>query len=1249
VRHHERAAFEMRTGIRIKEQDSVGQLAPAMERDEYFPIALATPFELNEAALGFDLGSNRVRWEALEMARDRAQAVVMESVRLVEAPANPSVLMAVAPVYHQPSKTLEERRDNLRGFVLGMYRIDRLVDYAIAQLPPQGLAFLLEDLDAPPENRLLHFHDSRIETFDWEAMRDAPFRYEELIAETGRRWRMVVFPTDAFVQTHLFRGYWWILPSGLLFTLLMALLLRTQLSGRLQAELLVQERTADLQESEEHLLSVFRVAPVGIGVVIDRVLQEVNAQMCEITGYAKEELTGQPARMLYVNDEDHEYVGREKYGQIRDSGTGTVETRWKCKDGHIIDVLLSSTPLDLDDLSKGVTFTTLNITDRKRAEELLRSAKQQLQHIIDNTCDVIFQIDLEGNYIYTNSAAETLTGYSVEQLLQMNMMELIAPEYQRGVATLLQQRIRGKVGTGRVTLEIICKEGARKWMELVTNSVFDDDGALVAVQGLARDITERKMMEREMQDNEARFRGMFEHMSSGVAIYEAVGDGGDFVFVDFNPAGERIEKVARQDVIGKRLTEVFPASKEMGILEVLQRVWRTGLAEDFPVSFYKDDRIEGWRDNYVYRLPTGEIVAVYDDLTAQRQAELAMKESEERFRAFFENSADAMLIIKDGQFINCNNAAVSMLGYEQKEGIINQFPSMLSPKFQPDGQLSDEKAVEMLREAESVGHSLFEWDHTRKDGTVIPVEVSLTAIDNGGKPLLHVVWRDMTARKKAEMDRERLMTAIDQVAETIVITGVDGTILYVNPAFEKITGYSREEAMGQNPRVLKSGQHETAFYKDMWETLESGETWVGRIVNRRKDEALYTEEATISPVRDHAGQIINYVAIKSDITAELAREERYRQVQKMETVGRLAGGVAHDFNNILQTITGFCELILVEMDGQSTQRQDVLEIQKAAHLAGKLTQQLLTFSREKSTQYAEIDINTVLSGGRKMLERSLDERFQLELDLGSQKRPVVADASQILQIALNLVVNARDAMPNGGTITICTQSIEVDQNHLPKGMNAQVGEWVCFSVSDTGCGMDKAQLKHLFEPFYTTKKLGEGTGLGLSVVYGIVEEHGGWIDVDSEPGEGTVFRICLPLGDSEVSGGGLSEDDEAEGKHILLVEDDVVVKELTSEILQDVGYSVLSVESAQEARDVFALKNGAFDMLFVDVMLPDENGIELVDTLLGQKNNIPTLMSSGLADEQLNMDVIKKKGLSFIRKPYNLSKLLRAVNSLLAD
>jgi PAS domain S-box-containing protein len=338
----------------------------------------------------------------------------------------------------------------------------------------------------------------------------------------------------------------------------------------------------------------------------------------------------------------------------------------------------------------------------------------------------------------------------------------------------------------------------------------------------------------------------------------------------------------------------------------------------------------------------------------------------------------------------------------------------------------------------------------------------LNAVGLGGEVLLQGRVHDITERKRAEETQRRLVTAVEQAVETIVITDLAGAILYANPAFEKTTGYTCAEALGRNPRILKSDRHDAGFYRDMWTMLAAGQVWSGRFVNRRKDGTLYEEEATISPVRNTTGKIVNYVAVKRDITREVALEEQFRQAQKMESIGRLAGGVAHDFNNLLTVINGYCQMLLDRQDADDPDRDSLGEILKAGERAAGLTRQLLAFSRKQVLQPRVLDLNRLVEEMRPMLARLLAESVEVLVALRAESGTVHADPHQLEQVVMNLVVNARDAMPQGGKLLIETASVERDASYARSHPEARAGRYVKLAVIDNGVGMDEETRRHIF-------------------------------------------------------------------------------------------------------------------------------------------------------------------------------------------
>ncbi len=520
----------------------------------------------------------------------------------------------------------------------------------------------------------------------------------------------------------------------------------------------------------------------------------------------------------------------------------------------------------------------------------------------------------------------------------------------------------------------------------------------------------------------------------------------------------------------------------------------------------------------------------------------------------------------------------------------------------------------------------------------------------GGPTLLLSQFRDVTARKGAEAERERLMQAIEQAAETIIITDARGTIQYVNPTFATITGYTRAEAIGQTPRMLKSGRQDAAFYKEMWDTLTRGETWTGRFINRKKDGTFYTEDATISPVRDASGQTVNYVAAKRDITREIKLEDQLIQAQKMESVGRLAGGVAHDFNNMLGVILGQAELAMEQVDPSQPLHADLMEIRQAALRSADLTRQLLTFARKQTVAPKVLDLNETVDGMLRMLCRLIGEDIKLVWRPARDLRPVKVDPAQIDQILANLCVNARDAIAGVGQVTIETSNSKVDEAYCAEHSGVEPGDYVLIAVTDTGCGMSKEVQQHLFEPFFSTKGVGKGTGLGLASVYGAVKQNQGFIHVQSEPGCGTTFRIYLPVHQ------GADPDKEtmapagiASGgpETILLVEDEPSILKLGQRLLEAQGYQVLAANCPAEAIRLAGLSAGKIDLLMTDVVMPGMNGRDLARQLQSVQPSLKSLFMSGYTADVIAHHGVLDGGVHFVQKPFSREELAAKVREAL--
>jgi two-component system, cell cycle sensor histidine kinase and response regulator CckA len=509
---------------------------------------------------------------------------------------------------------------------------------------------------------------------------------------------------------------------------------------------------------------------------------------------------------------------------------------------------------------------------------------------------------------------------------------------------------------------------------------------------------------------------------------------------------------------------------------------------------------------------------------------------------------------------------------------------------------------------------------------------------------------DIDERKASDSNLRLLTAALEAAANAIVITDPNGAILWVNQAFTDLTGYGREESIGQNPRMLKSSEHDHSFYENLWSTIKAGRVWRGELKNRKKDGSLYNEEMTVTPVRSASGEITNFIAIKQDVTEKKKLEAQYRQAQKMEAVGRLAGGIAHDFNNVLSVIIGYSFLALEKLEPADQVVRYLQNIKTAADRAAALVKQLLTFSRQQVVYPRILDLNVVVKNMEDMLRKLVGEDVSIIIKATMPLGSIKADVGQIEQVVMNLVVNARDAMAEGGQITLETRNVDLDEGYQREHEPVQPGQYVMLSVYDTGCGMDERTKARIFEPFYTTKEPGVGTGLGLATVYGIVKQSNGYIWVYSEPGTGTTFKlyfprinqtpeqIIKPSQDSEIRGG---------SETILLVEDDEAVRELLVITLRNAGYTVFEVGDAEAALELAANQSVRIDLLVSDIVMPSISGSRLITLLRLSRPDLKVILMSGYAAETLARQVPVPHDVTFMEKPFTRNSLLMVIRRIL--
>jgi two-component system NtrC family sensor kinase len=512
---------------------------------------------------------------------------------------------------------------------------------------------------------------------------------------------------------------------------------------------------------------------------------------------------------------------------------------------------------------------------------------------------------------------------------------------------------------------------------------------------------------------------------------------------------------------------------------------------------------------------------------------------------------------------------------------------------------------------------------------------------------------DITERKKAEEELRLQSAALHAAANAIVITDKNGTIEWVNPAFTALTGYSAKEVIGSTPReVLKSSVHSHAFFTQLWDTLLAGEVWRGEITNRHKDGTLYPEGQTITPVKDASGEITHFIAIKRDLTEQRKLEAQLQHAQKMESIGTLAGGIAHDFNNILTTIIGYGTIALLKMAPDDPKRNYIEQMLEASNRAAHLTKDLLLFSRKQAIDKKPLELNLVVTKVEKFLKRVIGEDIEFKTILLNSPLPVLADDYQLEQVLMNLATNARDAMPNGGALTVTTTQVLLNDEFVAAQNFGKPGPYALITVTDTGVGMDETTRLRIFEPFFTTKEVGKGTGLGLAVAYGIIKQHDGCINVYSEPGTGTTFRIYLPLITAERREGDRAQQEEPSvggTETILLAEDDEHVRSMISSVLTDFGYTIIEAVNGADAVNKFAEQSEKIDLLLIDLIMPKMNGKEALDEIRKIRPGIKAIFSSGYAPETIQQKASLADGIHLIAKPASPTELLKKVRQVLDE
>lgn len=887
--------------------------------------------------------------------------------------------------------------------------------------------------------------------------------------------------------------------------------------------------------------------------------------------------------------------------------------------------------------------------DRKRTEELLRENERLLRMAFGTVSIAAFRQDKDLKYSWMY---QPQLGYTTEAVIGRTDAELLPPDAAEQVTKIKQAVIKsGKNLRDEVT---VCAGNTTRIFELSVEPVREG-AKIVGIIGVSLDITQRKRVEAERNDLLARLQLQIDRMPIAYILYDA-----EIRYAGWNPAAERIFGYTREEILGRPLLTLVPPEQWPLVESIADRLRRGDVtAHSVNDNLTKDGRLITceWH-NTPLTDANGAFIGVLSmtmDVTERVRAEQALRASEERLRL-------ALAAGRMGTFdwdittntIIWSDTHYQLFGYPPDDRFPVEFRHFVD-RLHPDDREAVELAIQTAMRAGAAYTN--ECRLLLPDGTVRWVMGSGEfhyASDGQPIRMLGTVV-DITDRKRDEAELQMRDRAMRAVSQGIVITDAclpDNPITYASPGFERLTGYSAAEITGRNCRFLQGEESDQATIARLRSAVRKAEGCTVELLNYRQDGTTFWNSLTISPVADTSGRVTHFVGVQTDVTERRRLEEQFRQAQKMEAVGQLAGGVAHDFNNLLTVINGYTDLLLSQLPPEDPKREYLTEVYKAGERAGTLTRQLLTFSRQQVLEMKVLNLNSVVSDTEKMLCRLIGEDVVLMTNLFPMLGLVKADAGQIAQILINLAVNARDAMPRGGSLTVETQNVVLNANACREFPDLQPGQFALLAVRDTGNGMDEATKARIFEPFFTTKEVGHGTGLGLATVHGIVKQSGGYISVDSAIGRGTTFKIYLPTVSEQQS----ASQDKSQlsaaplgSETILLVEDEFAVRALAKQILRKCGYTVLEAANGLDALLLSEAHNGPIHLLVSDVVMPHVSGRDLAEQLTAKRPACKVLFLSGYTDDAVLRHGVLQEDFAFLQKPFTPALLAHKVRSVLND
>ena len=898
--------------------------------------------------------------------------------------------------------------------------------------------------------------------------------------------------------------------------------------------------------------------------------------------------------------------------------------------------------------------------ERQKLVAKLHASEEHLRLVTTASADGLWDWNLKTGLAQLSPSYCEISGYGMGEV-PANLeffRQLVHPQDWPAVIATMDEHLAGKSAQSVIEYRIVTKDGTEKWIwgrgKVVERA---PDGTPLRMAGTITDITARKQAEQSLRESQRFLQSTLDALSAHVAILDEHG-----TIIKVNAAWNCFarENNLSRDIVGQNylhICDTATGSSSAGAAAAVAGIRKimAGLDEVFELEYpCHSPQEQRWFTLRVTRF-AGEgpvrVVVAHENITTRKQAVDKLTESTTQL-------LEAQRIARLGSYV----LDVSTEQWTSSQ-VLDELFGIVDSGFTKDvkGWLElvhpDERAELSRYLTGQVLERKVDFDRTyrvirqndRQERWVHGLG-KLVLDDHGRVVKMVGVIRDITEGKRDQEHLKVQIGALTAAANAIVITTHEGMIEWVNPAFTRLTGYSAEEAIGGNLRMLKSGEHPRAFYGTLWATILTGNVWYGELINKRKDGGLYTEEMTVTPVRGADGQIAHFVAVKQDITERRQMEKRMLQAQKMEAIGQLAGGIAHDFNNMLAALFGYAHLLQQDTVGNPLAQESVTEILVAANRAKELVQQILSFSRQREQKPQVIKLDIIVKEALKFLRASLPAHIKIEKELSAETPAVVADPTQIYQVTMNLATNALHAMEDApGRLLVRLDPFQPDEKLIQAHPELKPILYARLTVTDTGHGMDAKTLDRIFEPFFTTKPAGKGTGLGLAVVHGIVESHHGVITVESQVGQGTTFTLYFP---AQAQAETLTATDASavphgHGQRILAVDDEPALTSVLQKMLHRLDYQVTTSNQASEAIRLVREHPAQFDLVITDLTMPEMNGLEVAKQLHAIRLDLPVILVSGysvsVAAERLREAGICER----LDKPISPSAIAEAVARVL--